>query len=569
MGDKEKVAIIAIDGATFDKIVPMIESGELPNFSKIMDEGVWAKMMSTYPPHTAPAWPVCASGVNPGKVGIFDFRSNSHMSYDEGDVLTSKDLKADMLWNILSARDKKVMVSAIPLTYPPVKVNGVMVSPVRLIDHGRMKTYPEELFDELVRELDLHNAIAHRKSFMEMHTARVSSEHEAFLDTTINTSNLVIEKLADIAIYLHKKDFYDFSMFMLPIDALQHHLWCYTDPDHPSYTDEFGKKYGNAVFDGYKMVDAALGRVFDSMDDGRTTFILVSDHGFGPLSHIFYANRWLMEKGLLKLKKGVNFEIKRGNVKARDLFKRMGIASKILDKIPAIFMERNIPVINKNIKSNSQLIDWSRTKAYAASYAINVNLKGREPYGIVDEGQEYKDLIDEIKTKLLEQECMAGNQLVGKVLEKHDIYDGPFVDEAPDIFVFFKDPRYAIRKDCLYPHIFRTLNADDRLTGHHTSYPEGICIMKGPNITPKGQLNKPNIVDIAPTVLYLMKESIPEGMDGRVFEEAVKKEFKSVYPVKYRKGDNGHDVEFHESDNVDESNKKEVEERLRQLGYLG
>ncbi|MCI4626025.1 MAG: alkaline phosphatase family protein [Candidatus Magnetoovum sp. WYHC-5] len=572
-----KIIIIAIDGATFDIILPMLEKGELPNFSKIMSGGVWGRMMSTYPPHTIPAWPVCASGKNPGKLGLFDFRANSHTSYDEGAVLTSRDIKTKLIWNILSERNKTVMVTAMPLTYPPVKVNGVMVSPVRLIEPDKLKTYPEGLFAELVKEIDLGSVLRQRRQFMEMHTSRIEGSLEAFLDTTINTSNLIIEKLTDIVIYLHSKNRYDFSMFMLPIDALQHHLWCFMDHGHPSYEPTLAKKYKNAVFDGYKSVDNALGRIFKALDDGNTTFFLVSDHGFGPLHHIFYANKWLMDNGFLKLKKGLQFTIKKKEVTISRVFEKLG-SDFIADKLPKSIKIKTLPFLFKEVKPNSELIDWQNTKAYATSYAININLKGREPLGIVTTGNGYKRVVEELKSALYSQKDISGKQLIDKVLEKHELYSGPYVDEAPDLAIFFKNPRYSIRKDCLYPEIFRTLNTKDRLTGHHTSFPKGICIIKGPNIIPNGPINDPKIEDITPTALYLLNEPIPQDpvtqdpitqdIDGRILTEAITHEYTNSTPARFTNQQNGI-IEYVEGEDFNEIDKNAVEEHLKQLGYLG
>ena len=108
-----KVIIIGIDGATFDIILPMMKRGELPTFKNIIDKGAWGRLMSTYPPHTVPAWASCVTGVNPGKIGLFDFCKDSHLFYDEGSVATSTDIKVKPIWSLLSDRGKKVSVAAI------------------------------------------------------------------------------------------------------------------------------------------------------------------------------------------------------------------------------------------------------------------------------------------------------------------------------------------------------------------------------------------------------------------------------------------------------------------------
>jgi len=73
MGEKKKMVVIGIDGATFDVIDPMVERGELPNLATLMKEGCRGELESTFPPITHTAWSTFSTGKNPGKHGVFDF----------------------------------------------------------------------------------------------------------------------------------------------------------------------------------------------------------------------------------------------------------------------------------------------------------------------------------------------------------------------------------------------------------------------------------------------------------------------------------------------------------------
>lgn len=71
--NNHKVAVIGLDGATFDLLNPWINQGKLPTFKKLMDMGCWGPLESTLPPLSPPAWTSFMTGKNPGKHGIFDF----------------------------------------------------------------------------------------------------------------------------------------------------------------------------------------------------------------------------------------------------------------------------------------------------------------------------------------------------------------------------------------------------------------------------------------------------------------------------------------------------------------
>ena len=565
-----KVIIIGIDGATFDIILPMVARGELPHFKTLMDQGAWAELTSVYPSQTVPAWPCCYTGKNPGKVGVFDFRADSHLSYDEGPFLLSTDITATPLWRLLSNRKRKVLVAGMPLTYPPAKVNGVMVAPVRVIETDQIKTHPPELARELNQKLNLRDVIAQRRRYMTLHRSLQVSDLQEFFDQCIASSHLVIEKLGEIARYLLATQPYDFGMFMLPVDAIQHHFWHHMDKQHPAHAPELARHYGETVFDGYRWVDQELGLILAGIDPEQTTLILVSDHGFGPLHKEFYANRWLLQQGLLKLKPTSPYTLDVRRISVAALLQRLKLG-RLVPQLSSRIRNQKIPMIYRRPKSASQLIDWEQTRAYATAYALNINLKGREPLGIVSPGEEYLSLVDQIQRRLPQLiDPQTGKTVVDRVVTKETLYHGPHVEAAPDLLVFFKDPTYSLRKDCLYPDLFRTLTAKDRLTGHHTSFPQGICILKGPAIVPGTRAQAPSLLDIAPTTLFLMGEAVPEDMDGRVLTEVIRPDHLKEMPVRRSKGSPGDDGSDQETPGaLSDEDRAAIEERLIQLGYMG
>ena len=94
--------------------------------------------------------------------------------------------------------------------------------------------------------------------------------------------------------------------------------------------------------------------------------------------------------------------------------------------------------------SSSAPVDWSRTCAYSAGMYGNVfiNLKGREAQGIVAE-LEYAALCGEIRERLLRLEDPdTGERVVEAVHHRDEVYSGPFVADAPDLLIHWKDYAY-------------------------------------------------------------------------------------------------------------------------------
>jgi len=145
---KNKVLVFGLDGCTFDLFDPWMKKGLLPNLKKIKELGVAGTLKSSFPPVTGPAWTSFMTAKNPGKHGIYEFLVRKTNSYEEMPV-NAEYRNGQTLWEILSRQGCKVGVLNVPLTYPPQKVNGVLISGFMTPGGKRDFVYPPELLDEI------------------------------------------------------------------------------------------------------------------------------------------------------------------------------------------------------------------------------------------------------------------------------------------------------------------------------------------------------------------------------------------------------------------------------------
>ncbi len=296
------------------------------------------------------------------------------------------------------------------------------------------------------------------------------------------------------------------------------------------------------------------------------TVIIVSDHGFAPVYEFFYVNKWLEEKRLLKIKNSSNHVWKAAYPSLYKIISKTGLEN-ISDKLPPILREIKIPALKRVGKHIYELIDWDKTRAYASPFGININLKGREPYGIVELGEEFSDTKEFIKEGLYKLRSKeSGERLISKVYFSEEIYKGPYVRNAGDVFFFFNKPFFLQSSEVNTDSIFEKLSNRNFATANHRYSPEGIFIVSGPDVNLNGYLNRPGIMDIAPTILYLMGIDIPYKMDGRVLEEIIKPEYLYAYPPKYVEEEMVSPIE---EVSVETSEDEQIKEHLRRLGYLG
>jgi hypothetical protein len=90
---------------------------------------------------------------------------------------------------------------------------------------------------------------------------------------------------------------------------------------------------------------------------------------------------------------------------------------------------------------------------------------------------------------------------------------------------------------------------------------EGIFVACGPAVRQNKRLEEASILDLAPTILHLLGQPVPDRMDGQVLTNI----FTTPSEVVYSDEDDGRLVES-QALSADET--AQVEERLRSLGYL-
>ena len=546
-----KVFVIGIDGATLDLIRPWVKSGDLPNIEKFMGEGSHGVLNSTIHPLTAPAWTSFMTGKNPGKHGIFDFIIKVPGSYDIM-LVDSKVRDPNTLWQILSKNDKKVGVINIPLNYPPEKVNGFLVSWMDAPGTNVPFTYPDELYKEL------------KNNIGEYH---ITVDFNQALDEYRDSLFELVENRARAAEYLMTSKEWDFfTVLFSATDFAQHAYWKFMDKDHPLYRQDEAEKYGDVIKNIYKKVDEKIGHLQGLLDDD-TVVMLVSDHGAGPLKGVVNLNRWLESHGLLKFKASKTQFYK--NI-VRGFYQYLkGALPKKLKNI----LKSKTSNFRSRVESMlfAALINWDETQAFSVGAYGNIwiNLKGRETSGIVD-ADEFDKLRNTIIKKLDDLVNDQGEKIVECVYKKEDIYSGEYIDRAPDLIIRWKDYAYHSRQRFGEDEkeIFQSVQTMPlsklEMNGFHKM--EGVVFVKGPGIKKNNVIKDANIIDMAPTILYVMGLDIPSDMDGQIVKDIFEEDYLSSHSASFHETDSEKKEDLDSVYSQDEADK--VADRLKNLGYM-
>ncbi len=536
-----KLLILGLDGATFDLIRPWTDAGKLPNLARLIQNGVHTDLLSTLPPVTSPAWPSFMTGCNPGKHGVFDFIQPSGASYS---LVNSTQIKKPTMWQILSNMGYRVGVLNVPVTYPPQPINGFMITGILSPKQGTI-CYPQDLISRHQPKLGAYR--------ISPNVQYKPGNEEAYIKDIYD----LIHAHGKWAVHLMQHEPVDVLMIhFIALDIMMHALWRLMDSSHPRHTPS---PYQNAIQGGYQLVDEYVGQMLDLLPPDAHV-ITMSDHGFGPLNRIVNLNNFLMEKGFLRLNRKPMTMLKA-------LAFRLGLSPAVIYRLVEKVGLQNIATkVSKNTRNqvlgkflNYDNVDWGQTVAYSMGHVgqIYLNMVGREPHGIVTQAS-YKRTRQDIVNALQELRDENGRSLISKIILREETYHGPYADKGPDIHLVLDD--YNIIAYPLFATNGRIVTEQIRGdSGCHRR--EGIVIAHGPQFKQNVPLPiSADIIDIAPTIFALLGEAVPEHMDGAVLVDF----FKTQPDVTYFDAEQ----ELRESHTLGEAENKQIENRLRDLGYL-
>lgn len=431
----------------------------MPNFRRLTEQGLWGPLRSSDPPITVPAWASMTSSKNPGKLGFYGFRNRRPGDVNSRWIATAVSVHEPRVWDILSAAGKRVCVHNVPQTYPVHEVNGYMIADFLTPSNESRYTYPDSLKAEVERIADGY--IIDCENFR-------TDDKTALLEQIYQMT----DKRFRVAKQLLGRERWDFFMMVeMGSDRIQHGFWKYTDPNHRKY--EPGNPFETSIKDYYAHLDAQLGELIQAFGEGSV--IVVSDHGAKCMKGSLNLNDWLIREGYLRLKHPVT-EVTR---------------------------------------FDNALIDWEHTSAWAwgGYYArVFMNVKGREAQGVVELSQ-YESFRGELARKIAAIPNEMGEKMATRCHRPQDIYSGPYVDQAPDLMVYFDDLSWRATQDIGHDTLYcfdTEIGPDDAVHDY-----SGIMAVRPAGRSKAARVGNAQLMDIAPTILKLMGVEIPADFEGK------------------------------------------------------
>ena len=362
------------------------------------------------------------------------------------------------------------------------------------INTAEAYTDPPELTEELERAvgpyLEVDDPWAYMNQWVEFdwYLDQLSQHNRWWMDATRH----VLETQAwDVAL-----------SWVGTVDHMQHVIYGAIDPRSRHYDESQYEIYLDHHRRVYRELDEGVGKILEGVDLDETLVLLISDHGFSSIDWNPYLKRTLGKAGLL------SYEI--------------------------------------DPHSGEMSVDWSKTKCFPLEPChahIFVNLSGRDPHGIV-EPEDYEKVQNEIIDALLDmKDPETGERVVSCALRKEEagtlgIFEGPGFDRIGDVLFALK-PQY-MDNPFVYPasveYFDGTRRAIENLeecepvvlgrhfTGAHVALPadesmHSMLVLAGPGVEKSERMHPVNVIDVAPTLSYLLDWPCPEGAEGTLLQD--------------------------------------------------
>ena len=595
-----RVVVLGLDGLSPSVASEMMDRGVMPNLTALRKRGTFCGLATTCPGISPVAWSSFQTGVNPGRHGIFDFLKPDRKRYLA--VLSSVDTrktsarrgiwpfrrsrevtstrllrKSQPFWNHLGRCGTRSTVLRVPITYPPERLDGHLLSGMCVPDlRGTQGSYtllragedpraatggvqvplssesqgvwtgavpgPEGEEGPMEAELRL-------RSVRGGYRLTVSEATETLTPGMLGPWMTVVYRLGRSKV----RGITRARVTETPEGPEVYLTALHVDPSSPAVPISHPVTYSRYLA-GMQGPYATLGLAEDTwaLSNGATT-----EKGFLEQAwSIFEERRAMFIDALRRTRSGLVVCVfdtsdriqhmfwghgREPGTPIEEMYRRMdGLIGETADSMGGNdllivmsdhgftsfhtcidfnrwLVEQGYMVLKEGVETvetGFHGVDWSRTRAYAMGLAgIMLNIRGREGQGIVEPGDEAAGLAREIRDRLLELTAEDGTQVVVDAWTSPQAYNGPYTGTGPDVVIGTRSG-YRSGWGCV------TGGVGDRIIYPNEKHWNGDhCHARSQvpgTLASNWVLKKddPSILDVAPTVLDVLGAKIPDYMEG-------------------------------------------------------
>ena len=495
----KRLLVLALDMADSDLIRRWSAEGRLRNFASLISSGTWMDLESTAQVLHTSTWPTFATGVQPGKHGVY-FPYQPKPGYQLAQHVQADQYGAATFWHLADEQGCRCVIYDVPETFPETGFRGKAV-----FDWGTWAWYGQPCAQPSTLLKEVKSQFGRYPLGFEAKRLGARMPDAAVMEAGLLRS---VEYKRSTAQWLLQREAWELAVVgFCEGHPAGHYLWPANVGDVGSADEDKMKP----LLRLYVALDRAVGALIDSLPSDAALFI-VSGDGVRPNRCAWY----LMPAVLDRL--GYSCPVMRTETgrgappsligRAKGLLSA-GTRRRIANLLPWWLRDQ------LGAREQAANIEWSKTRAFTLPTdlegCIRINLKGREPQGIVEPGREYRELCEEIRVALLElTNPVNGALAVRRVWLRNEVFPGERQEQLPDLIVTWNDEAPFTRLASPRFGYIEGDNADLR-PGTHSPY--GFLLAAGAGV-PHGLQGSGRLVDVAPTVMKLLGLTPPANMDG-------------------------------------------------------
>ena len=498
----DRVVVVGMDMGDARLVRQWAERGLLPTFTELISRGTWIELDTTAGILHTSTWPTFATGDKPGKHGVY-YPFQPSPGHQEAQRIEPDQYRSPTFWMRANGQGVRSIVFDVPETFPEANFDGKAIFEWGTWAwYGQRTAQPEDLLAEI------KNRFGPYPLKMEAMALGLKFPNQKMLEARLLKS---VRHKCQTFQWLLEENHWDLAVTVFgETHPAGHYLW----PSGASQDMDINGVEFDPIRKIYMTIDGALGSIQSRLPEG-TSLMVVSGDGV-TTNHCGWH---LLPDMLEKLGYSVPPQETQGeHASGKSSLSLAGIKRMLPHRMRRMIADHLPRSLRDKIGEHMQSpMDWSRTRAFALPTdlegCIRINLKGREPQGIVEPGAEYDRLCEQIVADMQKLVNPAtGRAAVRDVWVLRREFDGPAVDHLPDITVTWNNDAPIRSLTCGDIGTLDSLSPDPR-TGTHSN--RGFCLAVGTPFTTAATA-RARLVDVGPTVLALLGKNAA-GMDGESF----------------------------------------------------
>ena len=496
-----KVLVLGLDGATWDIINPGIKDNKLKNFSQLCQTGVYGNLRSIDPMYSPSLWTSIATGVSPEKHGVSGFFS------------TQADLKIPRVWDYAEKNKLKTGLFSWIVTWPPSR-QFEFVMPSWFAP--RPDTWPPEYspFQELLLEQSMDGSQLNPWMNV-LKCIRLGARYSSVCE-------MLRFNLAEWGGLNEEQHLLRRAMAMVPLQTdLFLSLMKTSKPDVAAFVLYGSDELGHRFFHDMKPAlfpDQNGNHSRKEFQTAITDYYQAADASFGRILATLPPDTYVIVVS--------DHGMKADDSMPRQFFLDIPNFLNVLNLRNDVYYQR----IMRHVLLEPKNLDDLALQALIDKIQ-SIHFEGEpEPVFSVEKDEKRRLIIQTAFS-------LSWHEASPLLTKKH---------------IVFGDKTMPVEK--LF--FLRTFS------GEHDN--DGIFILSGPGIKSAEKVVGTSILDIAPTMMYLLHLPIPKYMEGKIVSTAFEPGFMETHPAEW--SDEKSILNKPEEKKADDT--RALMERLRSLGYI-